>query len=141
MKAKVAKEFHWEMGHRLQNHKGLCRNIHGHSYRMRVEIEGDINPDGMVLDYYDINECVKPLIIALDHAFICDNNDELMLDFLKSNDLKCVIINCPTTAENILLYITEQIKLQLKQYQNISKLTVRLHETESVHAEIEVMLS
>ena len=38
---KIAKEFRWEMGHRLPEHFGLCKNIHGHSYKMVVEFEGE----------------------------------------------------------------------------------------------------
>ena len=29
---KIAKEFRWEMGHRLPEHFGLCKNIHGHCH-------------------------------------------------------------------------------------------------------------
>ena len=39
---KIAKEFRWEMGHRLPEHFGLCKNIHGHSYKMIVEFEGEL---------------------------------------------------------------------------------------------------
>ena len=39
---KVAKEFKWEMGHRLPEHFGNCKNIHGHSYKMIAEFEGEI---------------------------------------------------------------------------------------------------
>ena len=42
---KVAKEFRWEMAHRLQHHKGKCSNLHGHSYKMIVEFKGTINND------------------------------------------------------------------------------------------------
>jgi len=49
---KIAKEFRWEMGHRLPEHTGLCRNIHGHSYRMVVEITGDVLANGMIIDFY-----------------------------------------------------------------------------------------
>jgi len=40
---KIAKEFKWEMGHRLPEHFGQCKNIHGHSYKMLVEFEGEID--------------------------------------------------------------------------------------------------
>ena len=51
---RISKEFRWEMGHRLQLHKGLCKNLHGHSYKMEVELTGDVLENGMVLDYYDL---------------------------------------------------------------------------------------
>ncbi|MGA1250362.1 MAG: 6-pyruvoyl trahydropterin synthase family protein, partial [Candidatus Kapaibacteriota bacterium] len=53
MISRIAKEFHWEMGHRLPFHDGGCQNIHGHSYTMRVEVIGEIDPaTGMVIDYF-----------------------------------------------------------------------------------------
>ena len=42
---KIAKEFNWEMGHRLPEHFGKCKNIHGHSYKMMVELEGDLDDE------------------------------------------------------------------------------------------------
>ncbi len=52
MESRIAKEFHWEMGHRLPFHQGGCQNIHGHSYTMRVEIIGTIDPaTGMVIEH------------------------------------------------------------------------------------------
>jgi len=86
MKARIAKDFYWEMTHRLPFHKGPCRNIHGHSYRLRVEIEGELDEDGMVLDYYHLKQLLAPVIDSLDHSFAVDENDDLMLDFLKQND-------------------------------------------------------
>ena len=59
---KIAKEFRWEMGHRLKFHKGKCINLHGHSYKMMVEFTGDVDENGMVLDYYDVKEIISPLV-------------------------------------------------------------------------------
>ena len=62
---KISKEFRWEMGHRLPFHDGLCRNIHGHSYYMVIEIEGELNENGMIIDFYDLGKAVKPIIDEL----------------------------------------------------------------------------
>ena len=59
---KIAKEFHWEMGHRLPEHFGLCKNIHGHSYKMIVEFEGELDEQGMVIDFYDVEKIIAPII-------------------------------------------------------------------------------
>ncbi len=80
---KVAKEFRWEMGHRLSEHFGLCKNIHGHSYRMIVEFEGELNEQGMVIDFYDVEKIITPIIEKLDHAFMVNINDEGVIKFLE----------------------------------------------------------
>ena len=68
---KIAKEFRWEMGHRLPKHDGACRNVHGHSYRMVVEVEGEIDPGtGMVMDFADIKMAFKPILDRLDHYYL-----------------------------------------------------------------------
>ncbi len=88
----ISKEFKWEMGHRLPRHNGACKNVHGHSYRLRVEIEGEPNEEGMVIDFHDISAAVKPLIAELDHAFLCEESDVEMLQFLRESAVTCVVV-------------------------------------------------
>ncbi len=80
---KIAKEFRWEMGHRLPEHFGQCKNRHGHSYKMLVEFEGELDENGMVIDYYDVEKIVKPIIEKLDHAFLVNKNDKHTREFLE----------------------------------------------------------
>ncbi|MCS7053110.1 MAG: 6-carboxytetrahydropterin synthase, partial [Ignavibacterium sp.] len=75
---KIAKEFHWEMGHRLPEHFGLCKNIHGHSYKMILTVEGEMNEQQMVIDYYDLEKIINPLVQELDHAFMVNKNDKMV---------------------------------------------------------------
>ncbi len=138
MKAKIAKFFYWEMSHRLPFHKGACKNIHGHSYKLRVEVQGKTDENGMVMDYYDLKRTFAPLIEKLDHSFIVDKSDELMLDFLKANGFKYNVIDKNTTAENIAQYILEEGSPILKRENpSVAKIAIRLFETEDVFAEVE----
>ncbi|HBN05280.1 MAG TPA: 6-carboxytetrahydropterin synthase QueD, partial [Bacteroidales bacterium] len=41
MKIRLTKEFNFEMSHVLHAYDGLCRNIHGHSYRLFVTVLGE----------------------------------------------------------------------------------------------------
>ena len=99
MLTRIAKDFRWEMAHRLPNHNGGCRNVHGHSYRMWVELTGEPDDQGMVIDYFDLKKMVDPLISEIDHAFLCDLSDTLIVNFLESSGLKAVYVDFPTTAE------------------------------------------
>ncbi|WDC84441.1 6-carboxytetrahydropterin synthase [Caloramator sp. mosi_1] len=49
----VSKEFNFEAAHMLSEHQGDCKNLHGHSYKMIVEVTGDIK-NGMVIDFKDL---------------------------------------------------------------------------------------
>lgn len=135
MAIKIAKEYRWEMGHRLPDHAGLCRNVHGHSYMMRVELEGEPGPDSMIMDYYDLDSIMQPIISEYDHGYLCDSADELMIAFLKANDFKYVSMDGSSTAENITILMLRRLAAEFSAYPNISRLTVRLHETDEVYAE------
>ena len=137
MLTKIAKDFYWEMSHRLPFHKGPCRNIHGHSYKIRVELTGKADNNGIVMDYYDLKVLILPIIEKLDHAFVADKDDKIMIDFLKGNDMKYHILEKTTTAENLAEYIFQEVKSEIKKkYSNIHSLTIRLFETDDVYAEV-----
>ena len=136
---KVAKEFRWEMGHRLPEHFGLCKNIHGHSYKMIVEFEGELNEQGMVIDYYDVEKIINPLIEKLDHAFMVCRDDKVVLEFLNKLNSKKVLIDFESTAENICNYLLGEIR-KTKLPGNIKKIIVRVSETKNDYAEAEINL-
>jgi 6-pyruvoyltetrahydropterin/6-carboxytetrahydropterin synthase len=136
MESVIAKDFHWEMGHRLPFHTGGCQNIHGHSYKMRVEIHGKIDSStGMVMDYFDMKALVQPIVDQLDHSFLCDSSDKLLMDFFALNPMKVNIIDMYSTAENIAYYILQQLIPGFFPFNSVQKLTVRLCETENTYAE------
>ena len=136
---KVAKEFRWEMGHRLPEHFGLCKNIHGHSYKMIVEFEGEINEQGMVIDYYDVEKIINPIIEKLDHAFIVSRDDIVVLEFLNKMNSKKIVIDFESTAENICNYLLAEIR-KTKMTGNIKKIIVRVSETKNDYAEASMNL-
>ncbi len=137
---KIAKEFHWEMGHRLPEHFGLCKNIHGHSYKMIVEFEGELDEQGMVIDFYDVEKIINPVIEKLDHAFMVKDDDELTLEFLEKLNSKKVVVDFFATAENICKYISDEI-VESNLPGNISSVKVRVYETPEDYAEIESNLN
>jgi 6-pyruvoyltetrahydropterin/6-carboxytetrahydropterin synthase len=138
MEARIAKEFRWEMGHRLPYHTGGCQNIHGHSYSMRVEVIGDIDPtSGMVMDYFDLKSIVQPIVDQLDHSFLCDHRDEAMQSFFRENPMKVNIVPFYSTAENIAAWILSQLIPGIQRCTPVHTVRVRLRETENTYAELE----
>ena len=131
---KIAKEFRWEMAHRLKFHQGKCINLHGHSYKMMVEFTGDVDENGMVMDYYDVKEIVAPLVEELDHGFLVYENDTELLEILKKLNSKHSVVKFESTAENICKYFLEKIS-ESKLPDNIKKISVKVFETENTYAE------
>jgi 6-pyruvoyltetrahydropterin/6-carboxytetrahydropterin synthase len=131
----VACEFRWEMGHRLPEHTGGCRNLHGHSYRMRVEAEGEVQANGMVIDFYDLKAIVDPIVESWDHAFLITENDALLLAFLKQHGMKHNAVPWSSTAENIVAHLLRTIASRIPTGAPIHSLRVRVQETSTNYAE------
>lgn len=131
---KIAKEFRWEMGHRLPEHFGLCKNIHGHSYKMVVEFEGELDKNQMVIDYYDMEKIINPVIEKLDHSFMVNIDDKIVIEFLEKMNSKKIVVGFNSTAENICNYLLSEIK-KCSLPSNISSVKVRVYETQFDYAE------
>jgi 6-pyruvoyltetrahydropterin/6-carboxytetrahydropterin synthase len=78
---RITKEFKFEMAHALHGYDGLCKNIHGHSYKLWVTVKGQVRnenghvKDGMVIDFAELKEIVKPEIIdKYDHSLVLNAN-------------------------------------------------------------------
>jgi 6-pyruvoyltetrahydropterin/6-carboxytetrahydropterin synthase len=136
---KVAKEFKWEMGHRLPEHFGNCKNIHGHSYKMIAEFEGRLNENDMVIDFYDVDRIIKPLVEKLDHAFMVNKNDTEVIEFLDKIKSKKLVVDFNSTVENICKFVLEEIK-KADLSKNISSVSVRIYETNEDYAEEKIIL-
>ena len=131
---KIAKEFRWEMGHRLLCHKGKCFNLHGHSYKLLVEFQGGVESNGMVIDYFDVKEIIAPIVEELDHSVIINAEDVKLKDAIESLNSDHVIVNFETTAENLCHYFLDKIKAA-NLPNNITNIMVKVFETENTYAE------
>ena len=97
----IVKQFRFDSAHKLNWHNGKCKNLHGHTYKLRVAVEGNIKKNGIVIDFYELSTIVKEKIISkLDHT----NLNEKM--------------NNPT-AENISIWIWNELKPHLNLYEII----------------------
>lgn len=67
----LRKTYRFEASHVLPKHPGKCSRLHGHSWVLHVETEGQVNPaTGFVMDYAEMSAVVKPLIEKLDHRHL-----------------------------------------------------------------------
>ena len=69
----VSKEFTFDSAHFLTQYHGKCENLHGHTYRLRVTVEGPIKEDGMVVDFKELKAVVKEKVVdRYDHQNLND---------------------------------------------------------------------
>ena len=115
---KIGKVIQWDMGHRVLNHRSVCKGLHGHSYKGEICVEGDLvekkdaSQEGMVIDFADIKKTAQKFIQEeLDHAFMVWEKDIELLEFFKnSKGHKPVIVPFTPTAENVAAYIFNELK-------------------------------
>ena len=71
----IFKQFTFDSAHFLPNvpleHK--CRQVHGHTYRLLVYLEGDLDPHiGWVMDFSDVKRVIDPIVKSIDHKMLND---------------------------------------------------------------------
>lgn len=118
---KVSKEFSFDMAHILDGHDGKCQNLHGHTYKLQVEVSGDLVAEGakkgMVVDFTDVKRIVKEAILdPMDHAFIYDTTSEReckIASLLNELNSKTFGIPVRTTAEEMARFMFNRLKDQL----------------------------
>jgi len=55
----VVREFYFSYAHRLLNHQGKCKHLHGHNARVSVEVSSErLNTQNMVVDFAEIRELI-----------------------------------------------------------------------------------
>ena len=82
-KVRITKIFRFEMAHALMGYDGLCSNIHGHSYELRVTVTGepatatDSPKCGMLMDFSDLKRIVNACIVErFDHALVLNSQSD-----------------------------------------------------------------
>lgn len=68
MKTLLSKSIVVEASHRLEAHNGKCHRLHGHSWKIEVTVESQVNPlTNMGLDYYHLSDFLKTIHEQIDH--------------------------------------------------------------------------
>src|SRR5574344_36098 len=139
MKIRITKEFHFEMSHCLNNYYGLCKNIHGHSYKLFITLLGTPNTDvndsgyGMVMDFTKLKKIVTEKILDdFDHSIVIEKHSPYV-EALKNIDTRKNIVDFQPTCENLVIYFKERIEKCLPK--NVSLYKVVLFETMTSQAE------
>ena len=106
----LCKDFTFDAAHNLVNYHGKCERLHGHTYRLRVVLEGTPDAEGMIMDFIELKEIVKECVLSrLDHAYLND------------------IIPQPS-AENIAVWVWEELEEKVRR-ENCGLYEVHVWET------------
>ena len=83
--------------HSLPRHPGKCKNLHGHTYKVEIVVEGEKKEDTeCVADFAEVKAQVEEVLDLLDHKHLNE------------------IIEYPT-SENIALFLKQHLATKLAQ--------------------------
>lgn len=121
--ATISKCWTFDASHQLPNHAGKCSRLHGHTYRVQVEVRGPIqgqhggSDEGMVMDFAQISRVWKDqLEPLLDHRHLNDSVPGLEL----------------TTAENLAAWLLDAFRTN-----GVPATAVTVNETPTSSARVE----
>ncbi len=113
--SKIVTSFTFSGAHKLNlPYESKCCRLHGHCWKVEVEVIGEVMEDGMVMDFSEIKKLKK----QLDHTYL--------------NDL----IEQPT-AENIAIWVGGKV-VEVAKNRKVKKIVVRVWESSDSYAEIEM---
>ena len=129
----VSKQCLFDAAHVLTNHAGQCKNLHGHTYRVIVEVaEGEDGQD-MVIDFKDLKQVMREVILArFDHAFIFDEasaSEREIAAVIAKHGMRSVGLPFRTTAENLARYFFQELSAR------VNVVSVKVYETPESCAE------
>ena len=139
---RITKEFNFETGHALFGYDGLCKNVHGHSYKLSVTVKGTPIDDpahvknGMVIDFSDLKKIVKEeIVVPFDHATVLNTTTphKELADEMENRGHKILRVNYQPTSEMMVIDFAHKIQARLPQQIRLVKL--KLRETETSFAE------
>ena len=100
-------EASFDAAHFLKDYEGKCRNIHGHRWRVVVEIKGEALSEetqtrGMLIDFSDLKKAVKDACDFFDHSLIYEKDSlkETTIKALEDENFRLNEVPFRPTAEN-----------------------------------------
>ncbi len=106
----------FDSAHFLADYVGKCRNIHGHRWRVIIEIQGDAllasgEKRGMLVDFGDLKNDLKKLADELDHSLIIESGSlkDATMEALRDEEFRIVEFPFRPTAENFAKYFYDRM--------------------------------
>ncbi len=112
-------------GHFITFNGNHCERIHGHNYRVAVEVEGPLDANSYVFDFIALRDQTQAIVNELDHRMLLPTQSPLiLLEDDGPNILaryqnrrwsfpreECVLLPVPnTTAELLATYIADRLR-------------------------------
>ena len=107
----------FDAAHFLEDYQGKCRNIHGHRWRVTVQIKKKTlneNPQtrSMLLDFDQLKSVLKEICDHMDHCLIYEAGSlkPATIAAMKEENFKMIEVDFRPTAENFACYFYHQMQ-------------------------------
>ena len=115
----IKTESAFDSAHFLYGYEGKCRNLHGHRWKIEVEVGCSTLHEkgqerGMLVDFSALKAAVRGLADRLDHALIYETGTlkENTLCALQEEGFALIAVPFRPTAENFSKYVYDEISGQ-----------------------------
>ena len=109
----VTKTVKFDAAHVLTDHQGLCRNLHGHTYRVDVSVSTEADGD-MVIDFKELKGVLAEVILdRFDHSFIYNTGsvgESEIAAVVEKNGMRTIAIPFRSTVENLAKMFYNELK-------------------------------
>ncbi len=143
----ITRKFEWDSGHRVLNHEGKCRHLHGHRYVAEITVSAPaLDTLGRVIDFSVLKTEIGEWIDQRwDHNMLLNSDDPLLQQGFNAGDASDIALELVgrdpyifyqmnPTAENIAKVLYGIAVDQMAPY-GISVHNVRIWETPNCYAD------
>lgn len=141
---KVTKEITFDSAHMLSDYRGKCHNLHGHTYKLQVTLEGDVqgtgNEECMVMDFNTLKGYLNSIVDSFDHAIIFSSSafrseaEEELHKWADKYGMAYIEVYGKSTSETIAIVIKDRLADLLGT--NAYHISIRLWETPTSFVEV-----
>jgi len=132
----ISRVEYFEAAHLLPNHKGHCKNLHGHSYMFRATVASDNEAEfGMIMDYSLLKEAMKA--IMPDHMYLHFKGNEIsdkIVAVLDEYGLAYKTYDFATSVENMAPELHSELQAYIHDLlglKDVKVVEVEVHETKN----------
>ena len=120
-----------------------CSRLHGHSYIVRLRLEGEIGEEGMIMDFVVLKKKLREIIDELDHKTLLPTRSAAVRLTMDGDSVEAVscgkryvfprmdvtLLDIPTTtAEEMSKMMAERMVAEIDIPDNVSSLSIGLDE-------------
>lgn len=102
MMYRISKRISFCYGHRLLEHAGKCRHLHGHNATAEIILESEqLDAQGMVRDFSDVGRLLREWVEReIDHTMLL-HRDDPFVPVMRAHGERFRVVDFNPTAENL----------------------------------------